>query len=245
MITATKESKSKKSAAKVAPAPTRIAALNGNGHDAHEQPKGESLRAKITPLKERIAEFTIEGTAPLMVCKFSTTKFTVMKEAQEAGSQKNSRKERKARDFKKDFEGASHRSKDGWYGLPAAAFRRGLVETCRMVGFKMTVAKMSIFVEADGYDQHSGDPLVRLKVKEPRMDLRPARNANGSCDIRARPMWDKWSAVLRLRFDEDQFSLTDVANLLHRMGAQNGMGEGRPNSSQSTGMGFGTFKIKM
>lgn len=207
--------------------------------------KGQQLRVVITPLRERVLAFKIIGTGPLMSCKFSTTKFRVMQEAQEAGSQNKSKKTRKARDFKKDFEEASHRARDGWYGLPCSAFRRGLIETCRMCNFKMTIAKMSVFVEADGYEATSGDPLVRLKVKEPRMDLRPARNANGSCDIRARPVWDEWSATLRIRFDLDQFSEVDIANLLHRMGQQNGIGEGRPNSSQSAGMGFGQFRIQV
>lgn len=211
-------------------------------HDGKPE-KDSAMRVAIAPLRERVVAFKIIGTAPLMVCKFSTVKFDVMRQTQEAGSQKNSKKVRKARDFQADFEGASHRSRDGWYGLPAAAFRRGLIETCRMVGFKMTVAKMSVFIEADGYERQSGDPLVRLNVKEPRMDMRPARNANGSCDIRARPMWDEWSATLRVRFDEDQFSLVDIANLVSRCGSQNGMGEGRPNSSASSGCGFGTFRI--
>jgi hypothetical protein len=225
---------------------------NGNGSPRFTEAdlvskgeKGQDLRVTITPLRERVVSFKIIGTAPLMVCKFSTTKFENMKRAQEAGSQKNSKKTREARDFKRDFEQASHRAREGWYGLPCAAFRRGLIETCRMVGFKMTVAKMSVFVEADGYEATSGDPLVKLNVREPKMDLRPARNANGSCDIRARPMWDQWTATLRVRFDEDQFSVTDITNLLHRMGVQNGMGEGRHNSSGSSGMGFGSFRIEL
>lgn len=207
--------------------------------------KDKALRVAITPLRERVVQFKIVGTAPLMMCKFADAKFNNMKRAQEEGSQKGSKKVRVARDFKADFEAASHRSREGWYGLPCAAFRRGLIDTCRMVGFKMTVAKMAVFIEADGYEGTSGDPLVKLDVIEPRMDLRPARNANGSCDIRARPMWDEWSANLRVRFDEDQFSLTDMTNLLHRMGSQNGIGEGRPNSKQSSGLGFGTFRLDL
>lgn len=238
MIAATKTK-----ATKAAPK-NRVAAIESAPTAAPDE-KGKGLRVVITPLREKVAGFKIVGTAPLMMCKFSTVKFDTMKAAQEAGSQSNAKKTRKARDFKKDFEEASHRSREGWYGLPCAAFRRGLIETCRMVGFKMTIAKMSVFIEADGYERTSGDPLVKLICKEPRQDLRPARNANGSCDIRSRPMWDAWSAVVRVRFDEDQFSLTDITNLLHRMGSQNGMGEGRPNSSSSSGMGFGTFRIEM
>ena len=205
--------------------------------------KGDGLRLTITPLREKIAVFEIKGTAPLLMGKFSAAKFDIMKETQEAGQQAKSKKVRKPRDFEKDFEAAAHKSRDGWFGLPCAAFRRGLVDTCKTVGFKMTIAKMSVFIESDGYDHTSGDPLVRIDACKPVMDLRPARNANGSCDIRSRPRFDEWSAKVRIRFDEDQFSMLDVLNLLNRMGAQNGIGEGRANSKQSCGIGFGSFKV--
>jgi len=38
--------------------------------------------------------------------------------------------------------------------------------------------------------------------------------------------------------------MDDVSNLLARVGIQCGIGEGRHNSRDSTGIGFGTFKIK-
>jgi hypothetical protein len=58
-----------------------------------------------------------------------------------------------------------------------------------------------------------------------------------------RPLWRKWSADVRIRFDEDQFALIDVTNLLARAGVQVGIGEGRPNSRMSPGIGWGTFEI--
>lgn len=239
--------------AKAKTAVKKVAESNGHGGPRFtvgdlapkDAPKGESLRVVITPLREKVVEFKIIGTAPLVMHHFSASKAQKMIETQEAGQQGKSKKVRTPRDFKKDFENASHKSREGWYGLPAAAFRCGLIETCRMVGFKMTVAKMSVFIEADGYDRESGQPLVRLKCKEPKMTQLPVRNASGVCDIRARPMWESWEAILRVRFDEDQFSVTDIANLLHRMGAQNGVGEGRANSRESAGMGWGSFRIEM
>jgi hypothetical protein len=118
-----------------------------------------------------------------------------------------------------------------------------MISACRLVGFKMTLAKMSIFVEADGFDADDGTPLVKLIAGEPeRMDA-AVRNATGVIDIRSRPMWREWQADLRVRFDGDQFTLDDVANLLSRVGVQVGIGEGRPDSKASAGMGWGTFKL--
>ena len=48
---------------------------------------------------------------------------------------------------------------------------------------------------------------------------------------------------LRLKWDGDQFTPTDVVNLLSRAGQQVGIQEGRPDSKNSAGMGWGTFEV--
>ena len=52
-----------------------------------------------------------------------------------------------------------------------------------------------------------------------------------------------WSATVRVKFDADMFSLSDVINLFMRAGQQVGIGEGRPDSKKSHGMGWGTFHV--
>lgn len=47
-----------------------------------------------------------------------------------------------------------------------------------------------------------------------------------------------------VRFDADQFTVADVTNLMARVGLQCGIGEERPNSRDSTGMGYGLFEVK-
>jgi hypothetical protein len=56
-------------------------------------------------------------------------------------------------------------------------------------------------------------------------------------------MWREWGLTLKVKFDADQFSATDVTNLLLRAGLQVGVGEGRPDSRESAGLGWGTFEI--
>jgi hypothetical protein len=112
------------------------------------------------------------------------------------------------------------------------------------VDYKMTLAKLSLFVHADGFDDVSGQPLVRLDVGEPEETVMAVRNATGVVDLRARPMWREWSLTLRVKFDADQFTLSDVANLLSRVGTQVGIGEGRNDSRESAGLGYGCFEIK-
>lgn len=196
----------------------------------------------ITPPNFQRIKLTLEGTAPLMQCRFSAKAMQAMKAKHEAGSTAKKGGKKEPRDFEDDFRQAIHVSEDGWTGIPAAAFRNACIDVCRMVGFKMTHAKMSIFCEADGYDHVDGQPLVKLKAGEPEMSLMAVRIVN-TTDIRPRPMWRKWGLDITLRYDADQFTSNDVVNLISRAGEQIGIGEGRPYSKQSAGMGFGTFRV--
>ncbi len=85
-------------------------------------------------------------------------------------------------------------------------------------------------------------PLVRI-YGEPEMSIDPVRNDNGKVDLRARVLFKEWRIVPRIRFDEDQFSPSDVINLMIRVGQQNGLGEGRPNSRDGNGTGNGIFTV--
>ena len=198
----------------------------------------------ISPPKFERIRLRLVGTAPYMQARFSAKAMQAMKSKMEAGptARKGGRKD--ARDFDDDFRAAQHIAADGWNGVPAAALRNACIDVCRMVGFKMTHAKMSIFVEADGFDRVDGTPLVRLDAREPeRVDM-ATRNATGVADIRVRPMWREWALNVVIRFDADQFTTSDVVNLISRAGEQVGIGEGRPFSKSSNGLGFGTFTVE-
>ena len=185
-------------------------------------------------------EVLLQGTAPLVVARFSKKAELMAKMAE--GSTAKSKKERNARDYDKEAEEARYRSGEGWEGVNAAAFRAGMISACRLVGFKMTLAKLSVFVEADGFDLQDGIPLVRVYGKSETYTAH-TRNATGVVDVRSRPMYREWAIKLRVRFDADQFTVQDVYNLVARVGGQVGIGEGRPDSKSSAGCGFGTFEV--
>lgn len=187
-------------------------------------------------------EFKIEGTAPLVIHKFSAKARNQIIATQEAGSQAAGKKKREPKDFDAVYKGAMHLSREGWNGIPAGAFRNAMISACRTVGYKMTHAKLAAFVLADGFEEDDGTPLIKIHGT-PKKHTTYARNDNGSVDIRVRPMWEKWYSIVRVRFDEDMFSAEDVANLMMRVGMQVGIGEGRPDSKNSAGMGWGTFSI--
>jgi len=194
----------------------------------------------ISPPKFGTIQFIIEGTAPLVVERFSK-KAELMAKMAEGSSAKN-KKERSARDYDKEAEEARYRSAENWEGMNAAAFRAAMISACRLVGFKMTLAKLSTFIEADGYDKNDGVPLVRV-YGESHTYTAHTRNATGVVDVRSRPMYRKWAAKLSVRYDMDQFKMADVLNLVSRCGMQVGIGAGRPDSKASAGCGFGLFQV--
>lgn len=217
-----------------------------------QPPKGEkktkmNLAASAIPKPNFItAAIDIKGTSPYVQHAFSQKSVDTMKAAQEAGQQARSKRKRAPKDFAAVYAAAMHVAKQGWAGIPAPAFRNAMISACRTIGFKMTLAKLSVFIEADGFDRADGTPLVRITKGKPREHFAPARNANGGTDIRCRPMWEAgWQARLRVRWDADQFSMADVINLLARAGEQVGIGEGRADSRESNGIGWGSFTVVM
>jgi len=215
------------------------------------------------------ATLLIRSTAPIVQCAFSQKiKEKMMHEMglSSAERKQKGKPARPPRNYDEDFEQAQHKAVGGWVGIPCGAFRQAMVDACRTVDLVMTKAKMAITrILPDGFDVADGTPLIRIRgprfadaAPPERMQARtlladeipvPERtemrviNDNGSADIRIRPMWREWSAVVVVEFDADMITPDSIVNLLDRAGRQVGIGEGRPFSKNSCGMGWGTFTV--
>jgi hypothetical protein len=197
----------------------------------------------ITPPDFRHISIRLKGTSPLVINRFSQKAMIEMKATQEAGSTSRAKKVRTAKDFDALYEGAKHKSIEGWDGIHAASFRNAAISACRAVGFKMTHAKLAFRVMEDGWDMADGAPLVKILDGKAEQWIAPTRNATGVIDLRSRPMYKKWGARLNITYDAGMLSDADIVNLISRVGVQVGIGEGRPDSKQSAGLGFGLFEI--
>jgi len=204
--------------------------------------KAASTALVITPPDIRTIQFKIQGSAPLVINRFSAKARDAMMAAQEAGSQAKSKKARDPKDFEALYNDARHISNEGWDGVHAAAFRNACISACRAANFVMTKAKLCIFIEPDGFDADDLTPLVRI-YGDPQNVISPCRNDNGGTDLRPRPTYFPWAAELRVKYDHGLMSEIDVANLLARAGMQVGIGEGRPDSKKSNGIGNGLFDL--
>ena len=187
--------------------------------------------------------FEIKGIAPLVIHRFSAKIKEQMKQKMETGKAAASKINREPKSTDQLYQESRYTSKDGWDGFHAGAIRNAMISACRLVGYKMTLAKLSIFVEADGWDVFEPQiPLIciyGLPVKQE--DI--ARVETGQPYVTVRVAYHDWSAKVKIRWDADQFTAEDVANLLSRVGLQVGIGEGRPDSKNSAGMGWGLFEL--
>jgi len=198
----------------------------------------------ISAPKIKTATFEIVGVAPLVIHRFSAKTKNEMKLKMETGKAASSKKNREAKNTDDIYQEARYISKEGWDGFHAGAIRAALISACRLVGFKMTLAKLSVFVEADGWDaQEPQIPLIRIYGK-PQKQEDIARVETGQPYVTVRAAFYDWSAKVKIRFDADQFTVDDIYNLLYRVGSQVGIGEGRPDSKKSCGMGWGLFDVK-
>lgn len=207
---------------------------------------GETIVKSVTIKAPRfaIAQFHVRGLAPLVIHRFSAKTKQEMKQKMETGKPSSSRRQREAKATDDLYEEARYRSQDGWDGFNASAIRAAMISACRLVDFKMTLAKLSVFVEADGYDATEPQiPLIRIHGKPVKQEDM-ARVETGKPYVTVRAAYHDWHATVRIRFDMDQFTQQDVANLMSRVGLQVGIGEGRPDSKNSAGMGWGLFRIE-
>src|SRR2546425_3407658 len=142
---------------------------------------GEAIAIKAPTIN--YVAIGIRGTAPYVTNKFSEEMKAKMRAQQEEGRTSKSRKTRDPKDFDEKAKQTMHVSTAGWVGIPASAIRSGMIDACRLVGYKMTMAKMSVFVKPDGFDKDDGTALVKFTKGKPHQCEHYVRLANGSADI--------------------------------------------------------------
>lgn len=122
------------------------------------------------------------------------------------------------------------------FGFPAIAFKAATVDACRTIqGFPMTLARGAFHIVKEGNDWDKGD-MVGLTWDRIAMRRDMVRLAMGVADIRFRPAFYGWKAVLRFELDTGCATVSQLTNLVNRGGFAVGIGEHRPSRNGSWGI---------
>jgi hypothetical protein len=153
----------------------------------------------------------IIGTAPLLVHHFSEK----MRQKILGRHMGEASEGREKKDPIRNFEAARYISSEGWDGVPANGLKAGLVDGfSKASGVAQTQARGAVRVKADDMPTNlvklvlPGEPpeIARLphysnelgRVPRCREDV--VRNESGVVDIRHRPEYWPWGALLRIEF---------------------------------------------
>lgn len=153
--------------------------------------------------------------------------------------QGTARNKRGARNPEAEYEAARYIDAKGRDCIPAAAFRRSMIDAAAFVdGLAKTQIRGLVFVISDirGAD---GRWLVPLKFERRFMHEDVIRLPNGHADMRYRPAYENWSVELTIEYDPDILTAEQVHHLVQRAGCSIGVGEGRAQK----GGDWGSFDI--
>ena len=161
------------------------------------------------------------GDSPLITHAWAEKAIRQIKDKQA----KKATKGKEARDPEADYQAAFYRTDDGVPAMPSVAFKSAAVSACRDLDMKMTEARGRFHVEGE---------LIEI-IGEPRMREDMVRVGMGTADIRYRPEFVKWSAILPITYNSTQISPEQIINLLNVAGFGVGVGEWRPEKNGQYG----------
>lgn len=175
----------------------------------------------------------IVGTSPLIVHRFADKAKKQMLDAMQGR-----KTHKQVKDPAAEYEEAFYRLKDGGYGLPAIAFKSATVGGVRFYGKSITMTAFKQYAFFRGEPGEDGQQLVRLEG-EPYMREDVVRVGRGGADLRYRPEFPEWKAVLEVTFVTSAITRNSLLSLIDAGGLGVGVGEWRPEKDGN----FGTYQI--
>jgi len=214
--------------------------------------KADPGQITLNRIGRAMARIPIEGTTPLIVNKFSEKAQQIMLARQMAETL-----QREPKNPEEMFTNAQHLFGDGSAGFPAVGFKAAIVDAARFFkGSKLTMTDLRRMFFVNGvpgdekanrtlltpvYGKWTGD-VATLVPAEPIMRQDYTRLATGVADIRFRPEYEPWCAVLEVVYIKSLFKLETVVALVDAAG-MNGIGEWRPASKESNTGSYGTWRV--
>lgn len=199
----------------------------------------EEKQNVITAISIAEISIPIRGTSPLIVSRFDEKSKQQIEESGKTGLKQGGKK-KNIISPEEQYEKSIYYLSDGKrYGFPAVAFKAAMVTAAyRTYGRPMTTTRSAFHVVADDL----GTGLVEIKGA-PRMreDMVRVGGINKVASPRYRAEFTEWEAVLHIEYLEDVITKEEIATLIQAAGFTCGVGEWRPEKSNSGS--FGCFTI--
>jgi len=193
----------------------------------------------VPPISIQTLKLTVRGTTPMIQHRWSEKAKKQMRDKQEGkAAAHKGRAKRGPKEREQEFIEATYmidrKAKKPVYGFPAVAFKNAAITAVSgMAGITKVLTRQAFHIVGEGPDQ-----LVRMKTKPPTTREDMVRVGMGSADLRYRPEFTEWEAVLEIRLNSDIFTPEQIVNMFQHAGFGVGVGEWRP---EKNGM-FGTFE---
>lgn len=174
----------------------------------------------------------IVGTSPLIVHRFSEKAKRKMLDAMQGVKSPKEHKDPEA-----EYEAAFYRFPGGGYGFPAIAFKAATIGGARFYsGVTMTALKQFLFFS--GPVGEDGQQLVPV-AGTPHMRQDVVTVGRNGTDLRYRPQFTEWSAILEVTYADSMITRNSVLSLIDAGGLGVGVGEWRA----ERGGTFGGYQI--
>lgn len=174
----------------------------------------------------------IVGISPLIVHRFSEKA-----KRQMLDNMQGRKSPKEIKDPQAEYEAAFYRLEDGTPGFPSLAFKAATVGGARFYsGVTMTALKQYLFFTGD--PGNDGRAMTRI-IGEPKLREDVVTVGRNGSDLRYRPEFKEWSAVLAVRYVTSALTQGSVLSLIDAGGMGVGVGEWRPEKNGD----FGQYAI--
>lgn len=190
---------------------------------ANETKDDNGTTPTVPPIALRILNIRVVGDSPLILHAWSDKAKKEMLDKQMG----KARQKREPKDPEQDYDSSFYRFEDGRYGFPSIAFKKAVVSAARQIeGLTMVFLRGAFHISGD-LSPIEGTPRMREDT---------VRVGQGTADLRYRPEFLEWAAVLNVRLNSRAMTLEQLIHLINQAGFSVGVGEWRPEKDGANGM---------
>jgi len=204
--------------------------------------KDQEARISIPKQQIDCLLLTLEGTTPLIVHRFAEKARKQIREKHAKKATKTDKGVRGPAEIAEEIAACHYPvqgnegkdATDGRYGFPSVGFKAAAVRAATLgTDLKMARVKTMFFVPGEIIP-------VTCEEIEVREDVVRLSGPGAVPQLRYRPYYHNWAAVIGIEYVAGQLPMEQIVNLFDLAGQQVGLGENRPGRTGGT---YGRFKI--